>query len=738
MIQYKPWSMDVVQTMAQKACEGVFTCLDIEVGDKCPYNCVYCESPSQNRVSKLDVDKVCLLLRTKQFKWVYICGIGEPTFDSNEHQLLQILECCKQNDAKCSIFTNLSNLSDTLAEYIKDDVLYCVFKFDSQSANIISELYNPFNIQEHLENIEKIVNLVRCDGKTTNIAASIVPTKYNINEIPDLTHWCLERDIFPLIAQLEYTGAAKQVYEKLVVDDDALINLNENISQIIGEKYRVPFCPAIFAGFSITYDNKIVVDRRTGLSCHSFWLDDPDLDVVCDDFSSLMTLDDITKRIIDARIERYDNFVMSRKLYQYDILGGCGGNRKDVFELYDKMMKACYCTETENNYNLKINRFVYMDNNATTQISNSVRKVMEPYLGKYFTNPNSNSHVGRNIRAAVDKARRQVAKALNCTSSEIYFTSCGSESNSWAVKSCLNDEERIGKHIILSTEIEHESVIDCLASLDKDIYEVIHLPITKNGDIDIDCFLKKFMRWDEVAFASVMLVNNETGVINDVKRLTAILHNYNIPIHCDAVQGLGKMVIDVRDLGVDYLSISGHKIHAPKGIGAMYAKKGRHMCPLIYGSQESRLRGGTENVAYIVALGQAVEDIYFDESAFEEEIRRITEYRDLIEEKFLYSPYKAVINGKNAKRVSNTINIGFLGIDALKLALLLEGRGLYVSNGSACNIVNPQESHVLKAMHSPVEKEGAIRISFSKYTQERDINYLIDNLREAVKKMKGE
>lgn len=738
MIQYKPWSMSVVQTMAQKACEGVFTCLDIEVGDKCPYNCVYCESPSQNRISKLDINKVCLLLETKQFKWVYICGIGEPTFDSNEQQLLKILECCKQNDAKCSIFTNLSNLSDTLVKYIRDDVLYCAFKFDSQSVDIISELYNPSNIQEHIANIGKIVDLVHCDGETTNIAASIVPTKYNINEIPNLIHWCLDHNIFPLVAQLEYTGAAKEVYEKLVVDDETLIKLNEDISQIAGEGYRVPFCPAIFAGISITYDNKIVVDRRTGLSCHSFWLDDPDLDVVCDDFSSLMTLEDITKRIIDARVDRYKNFMENRELFKYDILGGCGGNRKDVFELYDKMLKACFCSNPGKDYNLKINRFVYLDNNATTQISDSVRKAMEPYLGIYYTNPNSNSHVGRNVRAAVDKARSQIARALGCMPLEIYFTSCGSESNSWAIKSCLNNKERFDKHIILSTEIEHESVLDGLASLDKNIFEVIHIPITENGDIDIKRFLSDFTRWNEVAFASVMLVNNETGVINDIKKLATILHGYDIPIHCDAVQALGKLKIDVNDLNVDYLSISGHKIHAPKGIGAMYARTGRHICPLIYGSQENRLRGGTENVAYIVALGQAIEDIYFDNLAFEEHIRHITEYRDRIEESFWYSPYEVVIHGRNAKRVANTINMGFVGVDALRLALLLEGRGIYISNGSACNIINPQESHVLKAMHSPIEKNGAIRISLSKYTKERDISYFIDNLQEAVKKMKGE
>lgn len=738
MVEYKPWSLAIVKEMAQEAIYGNFTCLDIEVGDKCPYNCIYCETPTQNRNSKVDIDKVCALLDTKQFKWVYICGIGEPTYSDNEKQLLRILKYCKKNGVGCSIFTNLSNLSEKIIEYIKEGVLYCIFKFDSQLAGIVDKLYNPINIKEHLANVEKMITLVQCDGKTTNLAASIVPTKYNIDEIPRLVQWCIENNIFPLVAQLEYTGAAKDVYEQLVLDDEILCDLKRKIAKIIGGEYHVPFCPAIFSGFSITYDNKIAVDRRTGLSCHSFWLDDPELDIVCDNFSD-MAVYDIADKIIGVRVEHYNHFLKKPELRRYDVLGGCGGNRKDIFDLYEEMMKTSFELQEPDNYNLKVNRFVYLDNNATTQISESVREAMEPYLGKCYANPNSNSQLGRSVKAAVDKARGQVARALGSRKGDkIYFTSCGSESNSWAIKSCLDNEARAGKHIILSTEIEHESVLRCLSEIDKSRYEIINIPITKNGEADIDSFLGAFSQWEDVCFATVMLVNNETGIINDIGRLAGILHEKQIPLHCDAVQGFGKMRINVNDLNVDYLSVSGHKIHAPKGIGALFVKGGSHICPLIYGTQENGMRGGTENAAYIVAFGQAAEDAYSNQDTpYEERIDRMEEYRKRIEDAFLNSDYKVIINGRLARRVANTVNMGFEDVDALKLSLLLESRGIYVSNSAACNTTNPQESHVLKAMKSPAHDNGAIRVSLSEYTQERDIDYFIDNLKESIKKIKG-
>lgn len=739
MIQYEPWSKDVVQKAAQDACNGIFTCLDLEISGKCPYNCIYCESPYRNKESTLNVEKVCTLLDTKQFKWVYICGIGEPTYEDNYVQLLKILASCKKNEARCSIFTNLSSLTEQLINYINDNVLYCVFKFDSLSEEKVIKLYSPSEVETHFLNINRIEKFVRCDGITTNIAASIVPTKYNKDEIPFLVEWCVERNIFPLVAQLEYAGAAKDVFEELVLEDDALEQLKTEIKNILGDEYSVPFCPAVFSGLSITYDNKITIDRRTGLTCHSFWLDDPDLDVICENFSELYTLDDITQKLITARTERYEDFLKNKDKYGYDVLGGCGGNKIDIFDLYTKMMEASLKQHMINERNLLISRFVYLDNNSTTRISDSVRDAMLYYFDKGFANPNSNNNLGRKTRGAIDEARLQIARSINAEPREVYFTSCGSEGNSWAIKSCLNNTARINKKIIITTEIEHDSVLDYISSLKKLNYEIVNIPIGKNGSIDINMFQNSFTHWEDVIFASVMLVNNETGVINDIKKLSSILHKYKIPLHCDAVQGLGKMCIDTKILGADYLTFSGHKVHAPKGIGAMFVKEGSYLCPLIYGHQENGIRGGTENVALIVAFGQAVKDIYSNKvTSFHERIMKIRKLRDKIETYFSASEYHSIIAGRDAERVANTLNIGFEGIDAIKLSTLLESRGIYVSNGAACNIVNPQQSHVLRAMQSPAFEYGALRISLSEYTEERDVDYFIDNLKETIKRVKGD
>lgn len=735
MIEYKPWSKEVLVSLTQEAYKGVFSCLDIELGGECPYNCVYCETPYRDALAKIDINKVCKFLETGQFKWVYICGIGEPTYSTNGEQLLRILEKCEENNVKCSIFTNLSNLSDRFIEYIKKGILFCLFKFDSRLPDVIERLYRPMNLEQHINNIEKLLKFVHCDGRTTNMAASIVPTKENLDEIIYLVQWCIEHNIYPLVAQLEYAGSAKDVFDDLVLEDKTLCKLKTDINNFIGEEYNVPLCPAVLSGLCITYNNEIVIDHRTGLSCHSFWLEDPQRDIVCNNISELWSLNEITRKVISARAECYKVFCKKSEEYQYDVLGGCGGNKKDIFRFYREMMEKSYHSHPSNNNNLKINRFVYLDNNATTRISHSVLSEMQHYLDLGYANPNSNSQLGRNNRFVINKARMQIAKALNCSTDEVYFTSCGSESNSWAINSCLNNELRKDKKIILSTSIEHESVLDHLEILKAKGYKIVNIPISKDGDIDLDSFLSTELPLDDVCFATVMIVNNETGVINDIRRLAGYLHQYQIPLHCDAVQAFGKMQMNMSDLGVDYLSISGHKIHAPKGIGALYVRKGQYLEPLIYGQQESRKRGGTENVAYIVALGKATEEAY--SANLKENIERIEDYRNRIESYLEKNIENVIINGKYSKRVANTSNIGFIGIDAVKLSLLLESRGIYVSNGAACNTVNPKQSHVLKAMQSPAYESGALRISLSNYTEEKDIEYFLDNLMESIKNIKG-
>lgn len=735
MIQYEPWSNRTLAELTKDMHKGAFSCLDLELSGECPYNCVYCETPYRNKKSRLDIDKVCLLLETKKIKWIYICGIGEPAYAGNETALLKILESCRRNGAKCSIFTNLSNLSDEIISYIKEGVLFCLFKFDSQDRQVIDGLYRLSDIEQHLSNLQRLVKLVRCEKGETNLAASIVPTSRNVAEIPSLVKWCVERNIFPLVAQLEYAGAAKYVYEQLLLDDEELRELKAEIEKVLGEKYRVPFCPALISGICITCDNEIVIDRRTGLSCHSFWLEDPQREIVYSDFSALLTMENITNTIVKARCARYKEFLEHRDEYKSDVFGGCGGNKSDVFDFYTKSMVKGFTTHTAN-HNLKINRFVYLDNNATTRMSDVVREVMLPYFSLRYANPNSNSQLGRDVRLSIDRARQQVAESLGCEAKHIFFTGSGSEGNSWAIKNCVENEIRGNRKTILSTAIEHDSILNYLKDLQEKGYHIFEIPVSDMGCVDIDALLRNPPPWEDVCFASIMYVNNETGVINDIKRLAGLLREQGVPFHCDAVQAYGKLRLNMEALGADYLTVSGHKIHAPKGIGAMYVREPDRLRPIIFGHQEEGKRGGTENVAFIAALGAAAELAYPKaDGAFEKRTAAIRTLRNRLEKRVKEYIRGVTINGAGAERISNTSNMGFTGIDAVKLTLLLESRGIYVSNGSACNASSPKYSHVLKAMRSPTYENGAIRVSLSDETEERDIDYFVDNLVEAIRKL---
>lgn len=747
MIQYKPWSREVLKELTEQAYEYGFSCLDIELSGECPYNCVYCETPYRRQKAKINIKQICSLISTKQFKWIYICGIGEPTYGTNQEVLLQILSYCKQYGAKCSIFSNLSNLADEFIDFIKEGILYILFKFDTQNIELLKKLYNPNNIDDHLSNIQNIINLVECDGISTNIAASIVPTQENKEEIPNLVKWCIDRNIYPLVAQLEYAGAAKDVYDKLVLNDNQLIDLKENIETVIKEEYRLPFCPSLVAGICITYNNEITLDHRTGLSCHSFWLEDPERDVICPNLYDGISIEEITDRLVAARIERFEEFKNNIREYcsKTEIFGGCGGNKRDVFTYYFQSMAKMEKRSKENN--LKINRFVYFDNNATTKVSDAVLSKMRPFLGKQFANPNSKTKFGLKIRNEIESARQIIADVINCHIENIIFTSCGSEANSLAIHSLVDSNPQ--KKTIISTEIEHDSVLNQLKYLKGKGFKIHNIPIRSSGEIDIPALLKQPPDWNDVCFASVMYVNNETGVINDIEQLVSILREHNIPVHCDAVQAFGKLAIDVKKLGVDYLSISGHKINAPKGIGALFAKDQHQVSPIIYGNQEGEKRGGTENVAYIVGFGEAARTTY-SLKHFEDNCQRMQKMRDEMENRIqeeINDVAKITINGKTAPRVSNTSFIGFAGIDALTSCLLLEKRGIQISPGAACENGDPRYSHVLKAMNSPSYGDGgALRISLSPETEQRDVDYLVDNLvdlitnevqKNKVKKSKG-
>ena len=340
-----------------------------------------------------------------------------------------------------------------------------------------------------MDNIQKIVGLVRCDGNVTNLAASIVPTKRNVKEVPALVKWCKERMIFPLVAQLEYAGAAKSVYDQLSLDDKELCELKKEIEKILGEEYRVPFCPALISGICITCNNEIVIDQRTGLSCHSFWLEDPQREVVCSNFSELLTLADITKKIIGARLNRYEDFKKNWMLYTKDVFGGCGGNKEDVFSFYLETMAYAFASRSKNS-NLQINRYVYLDNNATTKVSDPVRDAMLPFFKLQYANPNSNSQLGRSVRRSIDEARQHIADTLGCEAEKILFTSSGSEGNSWAIKNCVENDDRKHCNTIISTAIEHDSVLNYMASLKEDVSSIV---IVENNFDVISLFEKKIL-----------------------------------------------------------------------------------------------------------------------------------------------------------------------------------------------------------------------------------------------------
>jgi MoaA/NifB/PqqE/SkfB family radical SAM enzyme len=338
MIEYTPWSKEVVHDALESMRHGIFSTLDIELSGKCPYNCVYCETPYREKKSLIDFNKIEYLLDTKMFKWVYICGIGEPSYDCNEDYLLNILSLCKKNGTRCSIFTNLSNLSERLIQFIYDGTLYLIVKYDSLNAEKIKKIYKPDNVDTHLKNLELVYSLVNVTDNKTNIAASIVPTSYNVDEIDSLVDSCLQHGLFPLLGQLEYCGSAKEIFNTLSLDNEILNTVKGRVEKIIGEKYHIPFCPSVVTGFFINNENKITIDHRTGLSCHCFWLDEPNVDVLFD-LSDVTNFMDVSEKIITLRKKRFGEFLKIKDSLITDVFGGCGGNKKEIFDIYQKVME---------------------------------------------------------------------------------------------------------------------------------------------------------------------------------------------------------------------------------------------------------------------------------------------------------------------------------------------------------------------------------------------------------------
>jgi len=382
---------------------------------------------------------------------------------------------------------------------------------------------------------------------------------------------------------------------------------------------------------------------------------------------------------------------------------------------------------------LKSMRKVYLDNNATTPIHPEVKDVMTNFLSEKFGNPSSIHWAGREAKKALEDAREKVAEIINAEPSEIVFTGSGTEANNMAIKGIAFQNLEKKGHIITSS-VEHPSVLNTCKYLEKKGFEVTYLPVDSYGMIDPED-LKKSIKKNTI-LVSIMMANNEIGNIYPVKELASIAKENNIPFHCDAVQSLGKIEVDVKKLGVDLLSISAHKIYAPKGVGALYIRKGLKIEPLITGGhQEKNRRGGTENMIGIVGFGKACEIAKKEMNEVAERVRRL---RDKLEKGIMEKIPDVKLNGHPEKRVPTTLNVSFLYVEGESILLNLDMEGIAASSGSACTSGTLDPSHVLTAMGISHEvAHGSIRFSLGRDTTEEDIDYVLEVLPPIIEKLRS-
>ena len=379
---------------------------------------------------------------------------------------------------------------------------------------------------------------------------------------------------------------------------------------------------------------------------------------------------------------------------------------------------------------MKEKQSYYFDYNATTPIDVEVYKEMIPYLTEGYGNPSSSYFIGRQTKDKVERTRVSIAKYFNMNPEGVYFTSSGSEADNMILKGIAVANKNKGNHII-TTKIEHPAILNTCEFLETQGFDITYLDVDKNGIIDIEQLKNSIM--NNTILISVMTANNEIGTIEPIKEISTIAHEKKIIFHTDAVQAIGELKIDVEELGIDCMSISGHKIYAPKGIGIAYIKPGIKFEPLIHGGmQEFHSRGGTENVANIVALGKAIDILSNTIELENERLKDIQNYAlKKIETIFKDDDY--ILNGSFTNRLYNNINISFKDMDGESLLLALDLEGIYLSSGSACHSDSTEPSHVLKAIGVPAEYgNGTLRISFGKYTTKKDIDYLMLKIKEKI------
>ncbi len=378
-----------------------------------------------------------------------------------------------------------------------------------------------------------------------------------------------------------------------------------------------------------------------------------------------------------------------------------------------------------------MNNLIYLDNNATTQVDKRVLDEMLPFFHDYYWNPSSMYSPAGEVAQNLRIARRRIGKLLGATPDEIIFTSCGTESDSTAVYAALAALPE-KKHIV-TTRVEHPAIMNLYADLETKGYSVTYVPVNREGALDMRVLEESLT--EETAIVSIMWANNESGVIFPVERIAEMTAEKGILFHTDAVQAAGKIPIDLSRTRIDMLSISGHKIHAPKGVGALYVRKGLKYSPfLLGGHQEGGRRGGTENVASIVGFGKAGELAL---EHLEEENTRVKALRDRLERGLTQRIPKAIINGESEPRLPNTSSISFEYVEGEAILLMMDELGICASSGSACTSGSLEPSHVLRAMGIPfTAAHGTIRFSFSIFNTEEEVDFVVEKLPPIIEKLR--
>jgi cysteine desulfurase len=376
---------------------------------------------------------------------------------------------------------------------------------------------------------------------------------------------------------------------------------------------------------------------------------------------------------------------------------------------------------------------IYFDNNATTQVLPEVAAMMMPFLTEHYGNPSSIHRFGSQVGQRVVDARAQVAALIGAKDPlEVIFTSCGTEGDNAAIRGLL--EARPEKRHIVTTQVEHPAVLGLCQHLEKKGYRVTWLGVDQDGALNLDELRAALA--DDTALASIMWANNETGVIFPIAEIGAILRSKGIPFHVDAVQAAGKLPLQVKDLPVDLLTISGHKFHAPKGVGALYVRRGITFPPfMIGGHQERNRRAGTENVAAIIGMGRAAEIAL---ERMPEDSMRVRKLRDQLEALLLDSCPDSRVNGQRQDRLPNTLNISFRYLEGESILVLLDQQGICASTGSACSAGSSEPSHVLRAMKVPADwLQGAVRFSLSRFNTENEVYDVNQKVPKIVQRLLG-